>query len=85
MEDKQDAALFHEALFIVEWDKDRKKKLVYRVEEEAWKNEKNLVTDDAVTAPLWPLVKKGVVFAAVPELDAEGSACYLVNLTMLDP
>jgi hypothetical protein len=38
---------------------------------------------DPIVAPLLPLIKRNIAFAAIPENFGEGSACYLINLTSL--
>ena len=36
-----------------------------------------------ILSPLFSLIERNVTFAAVPETQGEGSACYLINLTSL--
>jgi len=75
---------FDEGLFIRDFDKEKNRTTIYYLPEEKWKREEFIVReDDAITAPIRPMIAKGAILAAVPEVNPEGASCYLVNLADL--
>ena len=69
-------------LYIVDWKKDTRDKVIYTVELDQLEQYR-VKDDDPILSPLLPLVDRNVAFAAVPENFGEGVACYLLNLNSL--
>jgi hypothetical protein len=79
------APAFVEDLFIVDWNEDKTKKVVYHVPEKVWKCLPQLAESDvsnATVAQLLPLLRSEVVIADVPG-SKDREACYLTDLTAL--
>jgi hypothetical protein len=72
-------------LYIVDWKKGTRDKVIYTLELDEIEANKELKVDpsDPILSPLLPLIDRNVAFAAVPENFGEGVACYLLNLNSL--
>jgi hypothetical protein len=75
--------LFDEGIFIRDFDIDTGETKIYYIPEDVWKSEEFDKTDDPITAPIQPMIAKGAILAAVPEVNPQGVNCYLVNLAEL--
>jgi hypothetical protein len=69
-------------LYIVDWKKGTRDKVIYTLELDQLKKDK-VDPSDPILSPLLPLIDRNVAFAAVPENFGEGVACYLLNLNSL--